>query len=51
MTNIVVRTIDCHITYLKDDAPKFLMLKRSPQKMYGEFGNALREKLNLMKNQ
>ena len=35
MTNIVVRTIDCHITYLKDDAPKFLMLKRSSQVMYG----------------
>ena len=35
MTDIVVRVIDCHIVYLKDSNPKFLMLKRSPQKMYG----------------
>ena len=35
MTNIVVRVIDCHIAYLKDTEPKFLMLKRSPQIIYG----------------
>ena len=35
MTDIVVRVIDCHIAYLKDGNPKFLILKRSPQKMYG----------------
>ena len=35
MTEIVVRVIDCHIAYLKDGEPKFLMLKRSPQKIYG----------------
>ena len=35
MTEIVVRVIDCHIAYLVDGNPKFLMLKRSPQKMYG----------------
>ena len=28
MTEIVVRVIDCHIAYLKDGEPKFLMLKR-----------------------
>ena len=35
MTDIIVRAIDCHIAYLKDDEPKFLMLKRSPQIIYG----------------
>ena len=35
MTNIKVRVIDCHITHLQDGEPKFLMLKRSPQIMYG----------------
>ena len=34
MTDIVVRVIDCHITYLGEDEPKFLMLKRSQQKIY-----------------
>ena len=35
MTDILVRVIDCHITFLADTEPKFLMLKRSPQIMYG----------------
>ena len=35
MTDILVRVIDCHITFLGDAEPKFLMLKRSPQIMYG----------------
>jgi dATP pyrophosphohydrolase len=35
MTDLIVRVIDCHIAYLKDGEPKFLMLKRSPQIMYG----------------
>jgi len=35
MTYIVVRIIDCHIASIKDGNPKFLMLKRSPQKIYG----------------
>ena len=35
MTDILVRVIDCHITFLGDTEPKFLMLKRSPQIMYG----------------
>ena len=35
MTDILVRVIDCHITYLRDDEPKFLMLKRSPKIIYG----------------
>jgi dATP pyrophosphohydrolase len=35
MTDILVRVIDCHITYLGEAEPKFLMLKRSPQIMYG----------------
>ena len=35
MTDISVRVIDCHIAYLGDAEPKFLMLKRSPQIMYG----------------
>ena len=35
MTEIVVRVIDCHIAYLKDGEPKFLMLKRSPHILYG----------------
>ena len=35
MTNLIVRVIDCHIAYLKDGESKFLMLKRSPQIMYG----------------
>ena len=34
MTDIVVRVIDCHITYLGEKEPKFLMLKRSQQKIY-----------------
>ena len=34
MTDIVVRVIDCHVVYLKDYSPKFLMLKRSANKLY-----------------
>ena len=34
MTDIVVRVIDCHIVYLGENEPKFLMLKRSQQKIY-----------------
>ena len=34
MTNVVVRVIDCHIAYLGEDEPKFLILKRSQQKIY-----------------
>ena len=34
MTDIVVRVIDCHVMYKEDGLPKFLMLKRSQNKIY-----------------
>ena len=35
MTNVTIRVIDCHVVYLKNNHPKFLMLKRSLDKIYG----------------
>ena len=34
MTDIVVRVIDCHVMYKEDGLPKFLILKRSHDKIY-----------------
>ncbi|MDB3868755.1 NUDIX pyrophosphatase [Candidatus Marinimicrobia bacterium] len=47
MTDISVRVIDCHITYLKDEEPKFLMLKRSPQIVYGGIWQCVTGKIEL----
>ena len=47
MTDILVRVIDCHITYLQDDEPKFLMLKRSPQIIYGGSWQCVTGKIKL----
>lgn len=35
MTIIQVRVIDCHVVYLGNNDPQYLMLKRSPDKLYG----------------
>ncbi len=35
MTTIQVRVIDCHVVFLGEPDPKYLMLKRSPDKLYG----------------
>jgi len=35
MTSIQVRVIDCHVVFLGEKEPLYLMLKRSPEKLYG----------------
>lgn len=47
MTDVLVRVIDCHITYLQDEEPKFLMLKRSPQIIYGGSWQCVTGKIKL----
>ena len=47
MTKIEVRVIDCHVVYLGDDEPYFLMLKRSPNKLYGGTWQCITGKIEL----
>jgi len=47
VTDIVVRVIDCHISYLIDGDPKFLMLKRSPHVLYGGIWQCVTGKIEI----